>query len=131
MQQLVYNAIRTPDGTLLVSRNRHDYKTHVDDNEEMYMLDGGLDYIRTSVNDEPAESLAVYLNDDFKDVRAVLEWGSRGVNGDEPLHYIKLSSMETDHIIAVLDECFYISEWRKDVMEQELTYRDENWGEVW
>lgn len=36
-KQLIYNAIKTPDGTVLVSYHRHDYKTHLDANKEMVL----------------------------------------------------------------------------------------------
>ena len=39
---LVRNAMRTPDGTIIRSRHRHDYVTHKDANGSEYMLDGGL-----------------------------------------------------------------------------------------
>ena len=36
------------------------------------MIDGGLDYIRTSVNKEPAESLALYDDEPFEKIREVV-----------------------------------------------------------
>ena len=122
MKQLVYNAIKCPDKTILVSRYRHDYVTYVDANGEEYMLDGGTDYIRTNVNTEPAESLAVYADAEFVDIREVLEWGSYGRDGKSPLRWIKLKDMEIDHIRAVIDEC-HIAPWRKELLEHELKYR--------
>ena len=47
---ILSNRMRTPDGTILESKHRHDYVTHLDANGREYMLDGGLDYVRGSAN---------------------------------------------------------------------------------
>ena len=101
--QLLYNCILTPDGTALVSRHRHDYASYVDDNKETYVNDGGLDYLRRSINKEPYIDMSVYDTDDFETIRLYFERGGYGKNGDEPLHYIKLKNMSDDHIQAVID----------------------------
>ena len=65
MTQKVYSAIQTPDGTILESFNRHDYVTHEDTvSGEHYMLDGGLEYTRGSVNKVQAKDLSVYTTFD-------------------------------------------------------------------
>mgnify|MGYP000030855634 FL=1 len=100
---LVYNAIRTPDGTVIESTNRHDYVTHKDQNGATYMIDGGLDYVRSSANGDE-EHLAVYLEDGHEQVRSALTWGTYGINGDQPLKRVKLSDMNSNHIRAVLKD---------------------------
>ena len=100
----VRNAIRTPDGAVIYSRHRHDYQTHVDANGKEYMVDGGLDYLRRSVHpDAPYEELAVASDQPFEIVREALEWGTRGVHGDQPVKYVKMSDLHSDHIYSILD----------------------------
>jgi len=101
--RLLYNCILTPDGTALVSRHRHDYVSYVDDNKETYVNDGGLDYLRRSVNKEPYIDMSIYDTDDFETIRFYFERCGYGKNGDEPLHYTKLKDMSDDHIQAVID----------------------------
>ena len=122
---LVYNAIRTPDGTVLVSYNRHDYKTYIDANGHEYMVDGGLDYCRRNVVKEaPAEELTVHFSAGHDKVREVLSWGTRGISGHEPLRYVVLCDMDTDHIKAILLN-YALSPKYKQSYETELALRGE------
>lgn len=102
-KQLIYNAIRTPDGTMLVSYHRHDYKTHLDDNGETYVIDGGLDYIRTSVNKIPAEDLSLYDDEPFEVIREHVFRGGRGKSGKDELKYVKLSEVDDEWLGAIID----------------------------
>ena len=118
---MVYSAIKTPDGTVLVSRSVHDYKQHVDKNGKTYVIDGGLEYIRSSVNGD--EKYIVYTLDDAHDiVRDLVKWGTYGKKGDQPLKYVSVAEMTTEHIEAVLENC-NIHPNLKIVFERELNYR--------
>ena len=121
--QLVVNKIRTPDGTILHSRHRHDYVTHLDENGEEYMLDGGTDYIRSSINKEEAESLAVYTDDDHSVIREAFMWGTRGLTGDQALIWKPLKDLEIDHINAILKTQTHIQDWVEKLFTDELEYR--------
>ncbi len=125
-EQIVYNACRTPDGTVIESTHRHDYITHLDKNGETYMRDGGQDYIRASINKEKAEDLSLTMGDGHAKVREVVKWGTYGKNGDEPLHYIPVSEMTTEHIQAVLENVFGIAPWREQVFIDEIQYREDS-----
>lgn len=120
---ILRNAIKTPDGTILVSRHRHDYQTHFDTvaNEE-YMVDGGLDYVRRTVNTIPAEDLTVTMSDSHVKRRNAFEWGTYGPNGDQALGYIKLKDMDSDHITACLAMPSLRPDLRK-LFKSELVYR--------
>lgn len=125
MSDIVRNAIRTPDGTVLESRTRWDYVSHTDANGKEYMVDGGLDYIRRSANGDE-EDLSVKLNDGHKTVREALTWGTRGIEGDQELEYIRLCEMDTNHIKACLETQHSMHPQIRTAMEDELKWREDN-----
>lgn len=124
MQKLVANRIQTPDGTILQSFHRHDYKTHVDSvTGEEYMIDGGLDYCRTNVNSVPAKDLSVYLDSPFEEIREAFCWGTRGKDGKSPLTWKPLAKLDTDHISAILVTQTHIEDWLRGLFQKELDLR--------
>lgn len=122
--QIVANKIRTPDGTILQSFHRHDYKTHLDKNGFEYMVDGGLEYLRRNVAPEPYEDLSVTLRDDFEKIREAFHWGTRGRGGREELKWKALKDLDTDHIEAILETQTHISEWLRHLFNKELELRE-------
>lgn len=96
--RLILSRIQTPDGTILTSYHRHDYVTHIDANGETYILDGGNDYQRTSVNIEPYKDLSIWSDAPYEIIRENFHRGGRGKNGDEPLKWIPLSKMSDEWI---------------------------------
>lgn len=125
MSDIVRNAIRTPDGTVLESRARWDCATHIDENGKEYMVDGGLYYLRRSAHGDE-EDLSVTLNDGHKTVRESLTWGTRGIEGDQELKYIRLCDMETNHVKACLATQRLMHPQIRKAMEDELTWRESN-----
>lgn len=124
MDKIIYNALRTPDGTVLESRHRHDYRTYTDANGKEYMVDGGLDYLRRSAHGDEVD-LSVSLDDEHEVVRVVFTWGTRGPNGDQPFTYVKLCDMDTDHIQACLETQDNMYPQIRAVMQNELLWRGE------
>jgi hypothetical protein len=124
MPKLIRNSIRTPDGTEIVSTHRHDFVCHTDANGKRYCVDGGLDYARRLFDGPYTDVTDTSLYDDEPHVvqRDVLLWGTYGINGDQPLKYVKISEMETAHIEAVL-EIKGISKVHEACMQNELIYR--------
>lgn len=115
----------TPDGTLLQSYHRHDYKTYKDANGETYMIDGGCDYQRRSVNEEPAEYFTVTTDDTHAMQRKCFHWGTRGKDGKQPLTWKPLRELDTDHIEAILETQYHIPEHLRELFKNELSYRSE------
>lgn len=123
--KLIRNAMITPDGTLLISRGRHDCVMHEDENGKTYMLDGGLDYIRASANGDE-KFIPMYNNEPHQVQRWVLKWGTYGKHGDQPLTLKPIADMDTGHIAAVLTECNPAQVYR-ECMVKEMEYRDADW----
>ena len=122
---ILSNRMRTPDGTILESRHRHDYVTHLDANGKEYMLDGGLDYVRRSISGGE-QLLTVYHDDPHEVIRDAVTWGTFGKNGDEPLKYVAVADMSTEHLQACLETqkaTMYPAMY--SVMQDELEYRNE------
>lgn len=52
-KRIILNSIKTPDGTILVSRHRHDYVTYTDESRLEFSVDGGNEYLKRSVGFNP------------------------------------------------------------------------------
>lgn len=124
--RLILSRIQTPDGTILTSYHRHDYVTHTDANGEEYILDGGNDYQRTSVNIEPYKDLSVWSDAPYEIIRESFHRGGRGKNGDEPLKWVPLSEMSDEWIkncITYNDERGMSKSYANYLYCKELKYR--------
>jgi len=120
--RLLLNRIKTPDGTILTSYNRHDYLTHKDAiTKEVLMVDGGNDYARRHVG--TYEELSVYDDGSHITRRSALHWGTRGKDNKQPLTYKPIKDLDSDHIEAILRTQTQISEFYKQVFKDELKYR--------
>ena len=125
MREILSNKMRTPDGTVLHSTHRHDYVTHTDANGKEYMLDGGLDYVRRSVNGDE-KLLTVWSDDNHEMIRVAVKWGTFGKQSDQPLKYVTIADMTTGHLQACLDtQKSIMRPALYKVMQDELEYRDE------
>ena len=124
---IIRNAIMTPDQTFLWSRHVHDYVTHIDTiTGEEYMVDGGNQYLRRSVNEVPAEDLTVTMDDKFTLIRYAFVWKSYGKDMEHLPDgiYIALCDMDTDHIEAILNTQVHIrGTYVEELMIAELQYR--------
>lgn len=122
---IIQNSIKTPDGTELISEHQHDFKSYVDKNGKTYMVDGGTEYQRRSINGDEVNT-SIYDTDDFQLIRKYFKWGTRGKNGNQPLVFKALKKLDTDHIEAIIETQTQIPEWRYNIFKKELKYREEN-----
>tara|TARA_R110000868_G_scaffold307038_3_gene568517 strand:+ start:86 stop:493 length:408 start_codon:yes stop_codon:yes gene_type:complete len=130
MREIILNRIKTPDGTILISRHVHDYVEYVDKNGFTYMVDGGNDYLRRNVNEEaPYEELSLYTDTPFEEIRKHYCRGGRGINGDEPLKWVPLNEMNDGWLQACIDyneKRGMGKEVSNKIYKKEQEYRKEN-----
>ena len=128
-KQIVVNIIQTPDGTILQSHHTHDYKSYMDSNGEVYQCDGGIMYLKRSVNVKPYVDMSLNFDDDYELIRKYHCRGGRGVNGDAELKYVPLESMSNQWLLACVE---YNKERRleqsvtNELYLKELKYREDN-----
>ena len=120
--RLLLNRIKTPDGTILTSYNRHNYVEYKDTlTKEVLMVDGGTDYLRRNVG--TYEELSVYDDGSHITRRSAVRWGTRGKDGRQPLVYKLLKDLDSDHIEAILKTQHQISDFYREIFKEELKYR--------
>jgi len=123
MSEILVNMIRTPDGTIIQSKHRHDYVTYLDNNGLEYMVDGGQAYLRRNIHDDyPYEEMSLYKEDSIDTLREYFVWGTRGIDGKQPLTWVKLKDMSSAHIEAILDTQ-PISDSVRGLFYRELDFR--------
>ena len=126
MSEILRSRMRTPDGTVMESLSGHDYRTHTDANGKVYMLDGGLEYVRRSAHGDE-EVLTLMSDDNHELIRLLVTWGTFGKKGDEGYKRIKIADMDDDHLQACLDtQKATMRPALYKVMQDELEYRDES-----
>ena len=125
MPQILYNAIMTPDGTILQSKSIHDFVSYEDEvSGEVYFADGGLAYLKRSVNKVPATELSLTTDDPHDVVRQRFTWGTYGVDGKQQKKYVKLKDLTDKHISNILRTQQQLPDFVQDLFRIELVYRD-------
>jgi len=128
LKQIILNRVQCREcGEVLISYNRHDYKTCGCTNETM--IDGGTDYQRYGgLNlDLVDTSSTIYLSDDHEMNRSAAHWGNRGKDGRSPLSYKSIADMSNKHIInIILDMEGKIIPWMEEIMKKEIEHRITN-----
>jgi len=124
--EIIQNALKTPDGTIIMSRTIHDYVEH-----EGYFVDGGGDYLRygcPSGCENKFEPLFLDESDNFENVKSKLLWGTYGKSGKAKLKWVKFIDCKDDHLINILKiklSPLYIKVINTILEERLLLYRKE------
>ena len=99
--KILHNQMTTPDGTVLVSKKRHDFVSHTDANGNFYFLDGGHEYVRCTNNGDE-ELLTLTTEDEHSLLREHVLWGTRGPKLNLPLTYKKIKDLDDEHLVNIL-----------------------------
>lgn len=123
--QIVYNALQTPDGTIIQSKNRHDCVFYKDKNGKQYMIDGGTDYCRRS-NHGDEVTITLTVLDPIEKIREVFRWGRNYTEKMERLpatEWVLLKDLNEGYLDAL---CQYppITDWAKLLFIREKQYRN-------
>ena len=128
LEQIVLNRIQCKNcNEVLISYNRHDYKTCSCENKTM--IDGGTAYQRYGGKDLNLidRSSTIYLSDDHMMNRSAAHWGNRGKDGRDPLSYKSVADMSNAHIANIIKDMEgKIVPWMEQIMVIELLYRFTN-----
>jgi len=134
-KQIIYNAIKTPDGTVISSDHGHDYVVHKDKNGKTYGVDGGCNYLRRIGDVSDCEDLSMYLEpwtpEFHEKARKVVKRGSRGKYGDQPLTWVKICDMNDNWVKATIeynnDRGMSVdTSWFTKLLHEEMHYRNAN-----
>ena len=127
MNMVLVNKIQTPDGTILESKHRHDYKVYKDKNGEEYMVDGGTSYLRRNINIAPYIELSIMDDGTHELRRQYLTWGNnydKDMNRLPETVYNPIMNMTSEHIQAILDGGYVKgNSFYKELFEEELKFR--------
>jgi hypothetical protein len=123
----LYNAICTPDGTIIESLHRHDFVCHKDKNGLTYCVDGGNDYLRRNYHEKaPYKELSIEDDGKFETRREYLKWGN---NYDKDMNRLPktiwkpIKELTTGHIEAILNGNYTNNEIYLDTFKKELEWR--------
>jgi hypothetical protein len=125
---ILFNAIKTPDGTVLSSTHRHDFVAHKDEiTNKVYGVDGGSEYFKRIGDFYDCEDLSITNKTAFEEIRSRFHWGSYGVNSGGPLVMKRVSELSNSHIVAIIENVFkdkrsVFKSW----FDLELLYREEH-----
>ena len=128
-KELIASRIKTPDGTILWSRHVHDYVAYQDSKTgEVYILDGGTDYFKTSINVVPAKNVCIFSTAKWKTLRNyIIRYTQLLDKNRQPTGksgFVRLSNMSDEHLNNLLD---YLIEYGDNEKLQKYVIKEQRY----
>lgn len=128
---ILFSAIETPDGTLLETTSRHDFKSHTDNlTGKVYSVDGGNEYQKISGDLKDLTSYIVRSNDPISIIRSITGRAGNGADGEGEYRVCLLKDMSDEWLSSSIE---YVKEAQSegydiyaDIYQRELDYRSAN-----
>lgn len=113
---IIQNAIQILEGNekFLVSSHVHDFRTHTFEDGTSISVDGGYDYIKRCFPEGDTGygkkwyGYSLNSSDPFDTIKERLLWGTRGIDGKQPLNWVRLIDCSTTHLQAILEYPYQI-----------------------
>lgn len=113
-RHVLFSYVKCPDGTELVYRGEE--VCHFDNSGILYSLKG-------LVCTPPLKVHRIYLDSPHRVLRKYCVWGNRGLEGRDPLQFVPVRELDTDHIEAII-RGGYGGDYMLNVLSTELEYRN-------
>lgn len=130
--KIILNSIQCPDGTILISRNVHDFVSHKDRiTKKVYSINGGNDYLRRLVGAEDYKELSIMSDAPFEIIRENFYRGT--FDNESNRIWIPISQMTEEHLKNCIE--YNIKKGKiiptnysfaNGMYQKELDYRKEN-----
>lgn len=95
--KITQNAVEV-DGVIYRSTSVHDYVGLPDQRA----IDGGHEYLRRVGSFDENEDLSLYSDSPWPEIFEKLTWGAYGIDGRQPLRWVRIKDMSVSHIRNVL-----------------------------
>lgn len=124
--RVLYNAIKTPDGTILESHSTHDFVQYTDKNGNYYAVDGGKSYLKRMYDVSDYKELGVVDNGRHATRRKYLKWGSnydKNMNRLPETIWKPIKDLSATHIKNIIKKLYCTDPFYLEVFKKELKYR--------
>lgn len=127
MRKILQNAVFSPhDQKWYVSTSTHEYVTIPNGTPCGEAIDGGTAYLRRVYGEGgmKSEDWSLYTDSPRDEIKSKMLWGTYGKNGDQPLTWLPMVTLTTEHLQNILDTQKHINVFVLDLITEILKERE-------